>query len=79
MGESREPSRPNKKLSPYNSYLKYSGLAVQLFLVIGLFGWLGYKIDHWLAIEFPAFMLLFGLVSFAGMMYQIYRSINRQN
>jgi hypothetical protein len=77
MGQSQDPSQPNKKLNQYNSYLKYSGLALQLFIVIGLFGWLGYKIDGWLNLRFPVFLLLLGLSSFGGMMYQVYRSINR--
>jgi len=46
---------------------------------IGVFGWLGYELDKYLNIKFPAFMLLFGLVAFAGMLYQVYRSINRDN
>jgi hypothetical protein len=77
MGELQEPSRPNKKLNQYNGYLKYSSLAIQLFVVIGFFGWLGYKIDGWLNLKFPVFLLLLGLASFGGMMYQVYRSINR--
>lgn len=73
-----EPSH-NKKLKTYNSYLKYSGLAFQLLAAIGVFGWLGYKLDQYLKIKFPAFMLLFGFAAFVGMMYQIYRSINKNN
>lgn len=73
-----EPSH-NKKLKTYNSYLKYSSLAFQLLAAIGVFGWLGHKLDQYLNIAFPAFMLLFGLVAFAGMMYQVYRSINKDN
>jgi hypothetical protein len=72
-----DPSQPNKKLNQYNSYLKYSGLAVQLFVVIGVFGWVGYKIDRWLDLKFPVFLLVLGLGSFGAMMYQVYRSINR--
>lgn len=73
-----EPS-PNKKLKTYNSYLKYSSLGLQLFAAIGVFGWLGHKLDQYLSLKFPAFMLFFGLVAFGGMMYQVYRSINRDN
>jgi F0F1-type ATP synthase assembly protein I len=73
-----EPSH-NNKLKTYNSYLKYSSLAIQLLAAIGVFGWLGYKLDQYLNIKFPAFMLLFGLAAFGGMMYQVYRSINRDN
>jgi F0F1-type ATP synthase assembly protein I len=75
---STEPSH-NKKLKTYNSYLKYSSLAFQLLAAIGVFGWLGHKLDQYLNITFPAFMLLFGLVAFAGMMYQVYRSVNKDN
>jgi hypothetical protein len=78
MADSQEPSQPNKKLNQSNAYLKYSSLAIQLLIVIGFFGWLGYKIDGWLDIKFPAFVLLLGFASFAAMMYLVYRSINRQ-
>lgn len=74
--DSQDPS-PNKKLKAYNGYLKYSSLGLQLLAAIGVFGWLGYKLDRFLGIRFPAFMLLFGFLAFAGMMYQVYRSVNR--
>jgi F0F1-type ATP synthase assembly protein I len=73
-----EPSR-NKKLRTYNNYLKYSSLGLQLLAAMGVFGWLGYELDHYLKIKFPAFMLLFGFLAFGGMMYQVYKSINRDN
>ena len=76
--ESPDPS-PNQKLKPYNTYLKYSSLAIQLFGAIGLLGWLGYELDQYLALTFPAFMLLFGFLAFGGMIFQVYRSIKRDN
>lgn len=72
-----EPSS-NPKLKPYNAYLKYSSLAFQLLASIGIFGWLGYKLDQYLQIKFPVFMLLFGFAAFGGMLYQVYRSISKQ-
>lgn len=69
---------PSRKPKPYNSYLKYGGLAFQLLIAIALFGWLGSRVDHWLELQFPAFLLLFGFLAFAGMMYQLYRSINKE-
>jgi F0F1-type ATP synthase assembly protein I len=77
MAESPEPSQPNKKLSQYNGYLKYSGLAVQLLASIGIFGWIGYKIDQWLGLKYPVFMLVLGFLGFGGMMYSVYRSLNK--
>jgi F0F1-type ATP synthase assembly protein I len=71
----QEPS-PNRKSSQYNTYLKYSGLAFQLLAAIGVLGWLGYLLDKRFNL-IPLFTLLFGFLAFGGMMYQIYRSINK--
>jgi hypothetical protein len=75
----KEPSQDRKSPSQSNSYLKYSGLAIQLLAAIGFFGWLGYMLDQRMAIKFPAFTLLFGFLAFGGMMFQIYRTLNRDN
>jgi F0F1-type ATP synthase assembly protein I len=77
MAGSREPSQPNRKQNQYNSYLKYSGLAIQLLAAIGICGWVGYKIDQWLALKYPVFMLVLGFLGFGGSLYQVYRSINK--
>jgi hypothetical protein len=74
---STDPS-PNPKLKPYNNYLKYSSLALQLLAAMGILGWLGYELDQYLQLKFPAFMLLIGFLAFGGMMYQVYRSINKE-
>lgn len=72
--DSTEPPR-NPKLKPYNNYLRYSSLGLQLLAAIGIAGWGGYKLDQYLQWKFPAFMLLFGFIAFGGMIYQIYRSV----
>jgi F0F1-type ATP synthase assembly protein I len=77
MAESQDPSTPHKKQNQSNSYLKYSGLAVQLLGAIFVFGWIGSKIDQWLELELPLFMIILGLLGFGGIMFQVYRSINR--
>jgi F0F1-type ATP synthase assembly protein I len=78
MAESPEPSQPPRKQSQYNNYLKYSGLAFQLLGTIGICGWLGYLIDRWLELQYPIFMITLGFAGFAGIMYQLYRSINKE-
>jgi hypothetical protein len=72
----QEASDP-KKPKPSNDFLKYSSLGIQLVVAIGLAGWLGYKLDEHLQLKFPAFLLSFVLLTFGGMMYQLYRSINK--
>lgn len=66
----KEPQRSN-------SWLSYSGFAFQLLGGIGLTGWLGYKLDNYLGLHFPVFMLLFILLTFSGMIYQINRQLNK--
>jgi hypothetical protein len=75
MAEQVPPKLDPKK--QVDSYLKYSGLAIQLLAAIGFFGWLGYKIDNYLSLKFPVFMLLLGFLAFIGMMVQLYRSLNQ--
>jgi hypothetical protein len=63
---------------PSNSYLRYSNFALQLFAGIGLAGWAGYRLDLYLALNFPVFLLSFVLLVFAGMLYQMYKKINKE-
>ena len=72
------PDSRKPKQKPFNTYLKYSGLAFQLLAAIAVFGWIGHKIDQALDMQFPAFLLGLGFIAFAGMMYQLYRSINKE-
>jgi len=64
------------KKDPPNTFLKYSGLGIQLLLVIGVSGWLGWKADRWLQLPFPFFLLAMVISSFAGMIYKLYKSLN---
>jgi hypothetical protein len=63
--------------SEKNAYLKYSSLALQWLITLGVFGWVGYWLDGYLGLAFPVFMLLFGFLAFTGLMIQLYRSINK--
>lgn len=74
-----DPSEPSRKQSPYNSYLKYSSLAIQLLATIGISGWLGHLADQWLGFQYPVLMITLGFLGFAGIIYQTYRTINREN
>ncbi len=49
---------------------------MQLLLVIGASCWAGLKIDQYFNFQFPVFLLLLMLLSFGGMLYKIYRSLN---
>lgn len=71
MEQERTPTGPK----PTDSYLKYSGFALQLFGGIGLAAWAGYSLDNYLELKFPAFLLSFVFIVFTGMMYMVYKKI----
>ncbi|NVK84105.1 MAG: AtpZ/AtpI family protein [Cytophagia bacterium] len=68
MAQKRQSNEPN-------GYLKYSQLGLQLFLTIGLCGWLGYKMDQWWNGGNSLFVILMVLIGAGGGIYQLYRSL----
>lgn len=70
--------QPTDPKPPYNSFLRFSGFAFQLLGGIGIAGWLGYELDKYFALSFPACMLLFIVITFSGMLYQMYRKLNEE-
>ncbi|MCW5910287.1 MAG: AtpZ/AtpI family protein [Cyclobacteriaceae bacterium] len=57
--------------------MKYSGLGLQMLVTIGVGAWLGHKLDQYLELRFPVFLLTFVFLLFGGVMYQLYRSLNK--
>jgi len=57
------PHDRNQRARPSKAYAEYSGLAIQMALVIGLGVWAGVKLDDRLSMRFPAFTV--GLSLFA--------------
>ncbi len=76
MAKDQGPS-DQKRPKQFNTYLKYSGLAVQLVITIGIAGWTGYLLDNYFALKFPVFILVFTFSAFAGVMYLLFKSINK--
>lgn len=68
---------PKKPKLFNNSYLRYAGLGLQMLGVIGFSAWVGNWLDHYLKLQFPAFLLSFVFLAFTGMMVQLYRSVNK--
>ena len=67
----------SEQKKPANSFLKYSGLGLQMLATIGVGAWLGQKLDQYLGLKFPVFLLTFVFVLFGGVMYQLYRMLNK--
>lgn len=71
-----DPSDP-KKQKPSNNYLRYSSLAMQMVITLGLAAWAGLTVDKYLEFKFPVFLLLFVFIAFGGLMYRLYQSITK--
>ncbi len=49
--------------NPFKPYAKYSGMAVQMVVIIAAGSLGGYKIDQWLNLPFPIFTVILSLAS----------------
>lgn len=75
----KNPKKQNlpKKQQPYNTYLKYSGLATQMLATIGLAVWAGLKLDEKIAIEFPIMIITLPLIALGGTFYSLIKGLNK--
>lgn len=71
MNETENSGRRRRQ----NTVLRYGGLGMQMLLTIGVAGWLGHKLDGYLSLEFPAFLLLFVMFALGGTLYKLYRAV----
>ncbi len=71
------PLPPSKK-KPLDSYVRFSGLALQMGVIIFLFAWGGQKLDKHLQVSFPIFTLTGSLLGVAVAIYLVIRDLYRQ-
>ncbi|MBP9925274.1 MAG: AtpZ/AtpI family protein [Cyclobacteriaceae bacterium] len=57
--------------------MKYSSLGVQMVVTLGVGAWLGQKLDQYLNLKFPVFLITFVFLLFGGLMVQLYRTLNK--
>lgn len=60
-----------------NSLIKYSGLGLQMLVTLGVGAWLGLKLDQYLELKYPVFLIIFVFLLFGGLMYQLYKTLNK--
>lgn len=68
---------PNKKLA--TNFAKYTGIAFQMLATIGLFCFIGYKIDQNRDNSKMIFTAIFGLVGVIISLISVIRSLNKNN
>ncbi len=61
-----------------NAWLKYAGMAFQMLATLGVAFFIGYKLDKYFELSFPAFLLLLPLLGLGGLFYQILHDTNKK-
>lgn len=74
MSKTEPPSKKKKANKQYNTYLKYSGLAIQMLVTIGVAGFIGYWLDQQIGWKFPLLLMVFILAALFGIIYGIIKS-----
>ena len=62
--------KPKKKL---DDFIRYSSLAFEMIIIMGIGVFAGIKIDKWLGLNFPAFTLALMILSVIGAIYYAIR------
>lgn len=73
----KDRDKDNEK-KPLNEYLKYSGLAMQMGITIGLATWAGVSLDAYFGFDkVPVFTLILVLLSIFASLYVLIRQLTR--
>jgi hypothetical protein len=66
--------KQNKPKKKFDNFIRYSSLGFEMMAIIGIFTFLGYKIDQWMGNGFNGFTL--GLMIFSVIVAIIYGTRN---
>jgi predicted MFS family arabinose efflux permease len=69
------PKNQPKDLKKLSSLAKYSTMAFQMGIIIGLGVFGGIKLDRWLHMRFPLFTILLSLISVAISIYYFIKDL----
>lgn len=70
---------PNDKKKGLNNFAKYSSISFQMIVVIGVFAFIGHKIDEYRQAKTPFFTAGLSLVGVGVAMYQVVKQLNKIN
>ncbi|ACU02614.1 MULTISPECIES: AtpZ/AtpI family protein [Pedobacter] len=70
---------PNQRKKNLNAFAKYSSISFQMIVVIGVFAFIGHKIDVYRNAKTPIFTAGFSLLGVAISMYQVVKQLNKND
>ena len=73
------PKNKPKELKKLDSLAKYSTMAFQMAVIIGLGVFGGIKLDKWLHLRFPLFTLILSLIAVALSIYYMIKDLTSLN
>ncbi|MET3113425.1 F0F1-type ATP synthase assembly protein I [Pedobacter sp. CG_S7] len=68
----------NKEENTSSSMVKYSGMGFQMLATIGLFAFIGHKIDQHQQNKKPIFTAIFSLLGVILSLYQVIKQLNKK-
>lgn len=66
----------NKKNA--NNFARYSSISFQMLATIGVFAFIGYKVDEYRASDKPVFTALISLFGVVVALYQVVKQLNKK-
>ncbi|WP_432712461.1 AtpZ/AtpI family protein [Pedobacter sp.] len=73
-----QESNDNKEENTSSSLVKYSGIGFQMLATIGLFAFIGYKLDEWQQNKKPILTAIFSLLGVIISLYQVIKQLNQK-
>lgn len=70
-------SDPNENKKNLNNFAKYSGIGFQMLATIGLFAFIGYKLDGYKGNKSLIFTALFSVAGVGLSLYQVVKQLNK--
>jgi len=67
------PNKYQKPKKKFDDFIRYSSLAFEMIVIMGIGTWSGILIDDWLELGFPVFTLVLMILSVVGAIYHAIR------
>jgi Sec-independent protein secretion pathway component TatC len=67
------PNKYQKPKKKFDDFIRYSSLAFEMIVIMGIGTWSGILIDDWLELGFPIFTLVLMILSVIGAIYHAIR------